>query len=178
MTQRRIYQDEFPYFATTKTKEGIWFFDRTKCAKLLSNIIFQACRLKKCILYAYCIMPDHLHLLVGEDMGSHRTFEKVRWEPGEYQSYAHPQSTLSSVRSNKQYTISDLMQSIKGNFSRQVHQGNIWQPRFNTRIVDNEERLRNTLEYIKYNPKKASLPKKYQKFPCMYFNEKLIKSLL
>jgi len=65
MTQRRIYQDEFPYFITTKTRDGIWFFEK-KYSKILSDIIFYSCKLKNYILYAYCIMPDHLHMLIKQ----------------------------------------------------------------------------------------------------------------
>jgi len=60
---------------------------------------------------------------------------------------------LSSVRSGKkkQHTISDLMQSIKGNFSRTIQQGNIWQKRFNTRIVNANEYIGN--RYLLYQAK-------------------------
>ena len=177
MTQRRIYQSEFPYFITIKTKDGICFFDKTRYTKLLSGIIFYACRLKHYVLYAYCIMPDHLHLLVRQILNTHRTLEKVRWG-GDKNVYSHhPQSTLSRVRPKREYTISNLIQSIKGNFSRKLHIGYIWQKRFNSRIVDTEERLINTIEYIENNPVNAGLPEKYSKFPYMYFNRERIDKL-
>lgn len=91
--------------------------------------------------------------------------------------FFHPQSTLSSVRVKDEYNISDLMQSIKGNFSRQVYIGNIWQSRFNSRIIDTVESLQNILEYIENNPINARLPNKYNKHPYMYFNWKLIQKL-
>jgi len=73
------------------------------------------------------------------------------------------------------YTIkSYFIKEIRGNYNIQY---SIWQPRFNTRIVDTEERLINTLEYIKNNPEKAGLPEKYQRFPYMYFNWKMVDEL-
>lgn len=179
MSQRRIYQEEFPYFVTTKTKDGICFFNKTKYALLLSNIIFQACHLKKYILYAYCIMPDHLHLLVKQ-MISHLdtpTAPTERCAGVEFEDFSTPNPARVSVPAvgDGQYNISQLMYTIKSYFIKEIREKyninySIWQPRFNTRVVDTEERLRNTIEYIKYNPVKAGLPKKYQAFPYQYFN--------
>ena len=188
MSQRRIYQDEFPYFVTTKTKEGVWFFDETKCAKLLSDIILQACQLKKHILYAYCIMPDHLHVLVGEDVGSHfdnPTAPTERCAGVEFEDFPTPNPARVSVPAvgDGQYNISQLMYAIKSYFINELRKRynidySIWQKRFNTRIVDTEERLGNTIKYIKNNPQKAGLPKKYQLFPYMYFDMEKILDLL
>jgi len=122
VTQRRIYQEEFPYFITFRTMEGYPLFEKSKYAALLSHVLFRSCAMKKYVLYAYCIMPDHVHLLAGHhpNQCSHRTLEKVRWELGECPSHIHPQSTLSRVRMNKKvrmnktYNVSDLMQSIRG----------------------------------------------------------------
>ncbi len=58
-----------------------------------------------------------------------RTLERVR-SVGEK---SKPERTFSNVRSGgnvRSTNISDLLQSIKGNFSREIHQGNIWQKRF------------------------------------------------
>lgn len=177
MSQRRVYQDEFPYFVTTNTRKRKEFFNDIGYARLLYGIILKACKMKNFLVYAFCIMPDHLHLLVEKMRLPHRTLEKVRWGGEEKVIFSHFQSTLSSVRVKYEYNISDLMQSIKGNFSRQIHIGNIWQPRFNSRIIDNDESLQNILEYIENNPINTGLPRKYNKHPYMYFNWKLIYQL-
>jgi len=187
MTQRRIYQDEYPYFVTTKTKDGIWFFDKIKYAKLLSNIIFQACQLKKFILYAYCIMPDHLHALVGKNMGS---FLDTPIAPAEgcagveFYDFSTPNPAWASVPAmgDGDYNISQLMHTIKSYYCLAVRMqygfnNPIWQPRFNTRIVDLEKRLCRTIEYIKNNPEKAGLHSKYRKLTYQYFDCKLIENL-
>ena len=124
-------------------------------------------------------MPEHVHLLVYIN-NTDRTLEKVRSVGIKQSLITVPERTLSSVRSNskndvrsdkmKQYSISDLMQSIKGNFSRKIHIGNIWQKRFYTRIVNNRRYLHSVIEYIKHNPTKAELPLKYYRQPYRYFN--------
>jgi len=95
-------------------------------------------------------MPDHLHLMVD-----------------------------STVK----VTISEILQQIKSIFTKNLREKYnfnhpIWQKRFNSRIVDSEEKLRNTINYILYNPIKAGLNKKYQIKPRIYLNKRLIHSLL
>ena len=72
-----------------------------------------------------------------------RTRGGVRSEVGENRFYPQTKRMLSSVRlgKNNKYNISDLIQSIKGNFSRKIHIGSIWQHRFNTRIINNRKYL-------------------------------------
>jgi len=70
------------------------------------------------------------------------------------------------------------MQSIKGNFSRKIHHGNIWQKRFNTRIINNNEYLATIIDYIENNPIKEHLPKKFQQIPYQYFDRRKTKAFL
>ncbi|MFA5106700.1 MAG: transposase [Patescibacteria group bacterium] len=183
MTQRRIYQDEFPYFVTFRTSGDNPFFEETKYAALLSSIIFQAGKLKGYDILSYQIMPDHVHLLVYKTETDRTLDLPAAWlrQAGSMRSadmgnnYT-TERTLSRVRS-RGYTVSDLLQSIKGNFSRQIHHGNIWQKRFYTRIINTHKYLETAVQYIKHNPVKASLPKKYHRAPYQYFNWPLIKAL-
>jgi len=62
------------------------------------------------------------------------------------------------------------MQSIKGNFSRKIHNGNIWQRRFYHRIINTDEYLAAVIDYIKNNSIKENLPKKFQQRPYQYFD--------
>ncbi|XOU93898.1 MAG: transposase [Candidatus Kerfeldbacteria bacterium] len=140
--------------------------------KLLSDIIFNVGRLKGYNILAYQIMPDYIHLLVYVD----RTLERVLSKDIQ-QFVPSNKSTFSNVRPANQYTISNLIQSIKGNFSRKLHMGNIWQRRFYTRIIDTGKYLRAVTSYIKYNPIKQDLPRKYHELPYQYFNNKEIENL-
>jgi REP element-mobilizing transposase RayT len=174
MTQRRIYQDEYPYFVTFRVAESQPLFEDEKMAEQLSEIILNAGRLKRYEILAYQIMPEHVHVLVNNI--SERTLENVR-SVGDMKDLILTESTLSRVRIDKNrmrsvdsFNISDLLQSIKGNFSRKIHEGNIWQKRFYTKIVNTHKYLETVIQYIENNPIKAELPKKYQQKPYQYFN--------
>ena len=183
MTQRRIYQNEYPYFVTFRTREGLALFEEAKYAELLAKIILNAGRLKRYDILSFQIMLDHVHMLVYKQCidsighNTDRTLEKVR-SVGRAKRIHHPERTLSRVRDQdkKECTISDLMQSIKGNFS--LHMGNVWQRRFYTRIVDNDDYLRAVIEYIKQNPIRDGLPEKYHEMPYQCIDKNLLKLLL
>ena len=64
MTQRIIYPNEFPYFVTVNVGNKAPLFKDKNTAKILSVSICEACKMKEAIVYCYCILPNHLHLLV------------------------------------------------------------------------------------------------------------------
>lgn len=177
MTQRRIYQNEYPYFITFRTREGWPVFEDEKMAGLMADIMSNAGRLKRFDIVAYQIMPDHVHLLTQYNRNTgcgdllwDRTLERVRSGGGDNVFSSKNERTLSNVRSVHPHTISDLVQSCKGNFSREIHIGNIWQRRFYARIVSTRKYLETVIMYIRCNPVKACLPKKYANQPYQYFN--------
>lgn len=149
MTQRRIYQEDFPYFISTNSLRRQCIFENTYYAAELHDTILKVCKNLNCIVYVFGIMPDHFHLL---------------------------------LKTTSKMTVSKAIQQIKSIFTKNLREKYnfnkpIWQKRFNSRIVDTEERLRNTIEYILYNSIKAGLDKKYQKKPYIYINKKAIDSL-
>ncbi|PIY97152.1 MAG: hypothetical protein COY66_00910 [Candidatus Kerfeldbacteria bacterium CG_4_10_14_0_8_um_filter_42_10] len=147
---------------------------------------FNAGKLKGCDILSFQIMPEHVHLMAWKIYPDHidnvdRTLENVR-SVLKTNVNSSPKSTLSRVRTitrirSDSFNISNLLQSIKGNFSREIHQGNIWQKRFYTRIINNQKYLQTIIEYIKQNPVKSELPEKYHKMPYQYFSWPAIRKL-
>lgn len=138
MTQRAI-DGPYIYFVTTNTTFGGWFFDSVERAIQLGSIIRAACKENQFVLYGYCILPDHIHLL---------------------------------VRKNGTYTLSVLMKTIKGRFWRFVSGSRVWQPRFNFRIVNNDEYLANIADYIVYNYRKMDLDETFGNPPYVFVDWK------
>ncbi|MFA5051680.1 MAG: transposase [Patescibacteria group bacterium] len=184
MTQRRIYQQEHPYFITFRTREGWPAFEDREMAGLMADIIFNAGRLKWFDVLAYQIMPDHVHVLVYRMDGNAGGDTRVR----EVQNFhaLPPQVSAPAVIIKsapvKENNVSQLMYCIKSYFIKRIRvQYNIpysiWHTRFYTRIVDTQQYLHTVIHYIQYNPVKAKLPEKYQKFPYQYFDWRLISKL-
>ncbi|MFH1207185.1 MAG: transposase [Patescibacteria group bacterium] len=201
MTQRRIYQNECPYFVTFRTRVGFGLFEDEKMAELLSEIMFNAGRLKRFGILAYQIMPDHVHVLVqrmdgnagavwspiaGADLPAARLRQAGTRDSltDERHSIAlPPQVSAPAVTTKptptKEYTISQFMYCIKSYFIKRIRVQyaipfSIWHTRFYARIVSTHKYLETVIQYIKRNPVKTELPRKYSKIPYQYFNWRLI----
>ncbi|MBI4092798.1 MAG: transposase [Candidatus Kerfeldbacteria bacterium] len=195
MTQRAI-DGPFVYFVTANVQNRRWFFVTSGRAAELGQAIQTCCRMKNFDLLAYCILPNHVHLLVRKrDLGEsnsaqctlgsssnlpQRTLERVRCGRGRTARlpqtiFLFPYRRLSSRRSpagKKRFTLSDLMRSIKGTFSRSLPKGKFWQHRSNFRIVETEAYLSNVVEYILHNYRKMNLDERYGKSPYIFLDWK------
>jgi putative transposase len=83
-------------------------------------------RIFRIALVAYCLMPNHFHLLVRQDSDA-------------------------SAGTAVQYTCNGYAQSFN---SRYDHNGTLFQGRFQRILVDNDEYLRHLCRYIHTNPVK------------------------
>lgn len=200
MTQRRIYQCAFPYFVTFNALHREWIFEDEKKAELLHEIILNAGILKQHSVYQFCVMPNHVHILCktvpyrglenprfGEkENHSNPRLDFVEWT---FQSAKQSQTAKQSyngIKTHKiicdcghihEYDISDFIKSIRGTFSRNMHQGQIWHPRFYDQIIESDKRLKNETNYIINNPIKWDLPVRYQKYPYQFIDNELIDDL-
>jgi len=136
MTQRAI-DGPYTYFVTTNTTYRRWVFDDIVRATMLRQIIIEACRERHYILFAYCMLPDHVHIL---------------------------------VRKVGDQTLSVLMKTVKGRYWRAELGGRIWQPRFNFRIVGDDDRFMRTAEYIRFNYRKMNLDNRFGGVPWVWIN--------
>ena len=168
MTQRRIYQEEYPYFVTFRIQEGFGLFDDVQYAGLMAQIIVKTCLMKKYDVLAWQIMPDHVHVLIyNNNHQAHPAVGARHFKMGRAGTAARARRDV--------YTISELMHGIKSYFCDQIRdQYNIdypiFQKRFYVRVVNNRRYLRTVIEYIRYNSIKAELPDKYRRRPYQFFN--------
>jgi len=180
MTQRRIYQWEYPYFITARTRDSYPLFEQIKYAKLLSNIIFFAGKIKGFDIFSYQIMLDHLHLLINKNTSA--PTERCAWEWENSYFHTNPEQVSAPANGVSRYNISQFMYTIKSYCVKELREKYnisypIWQKRFYVRIVNNPQYLQIVIEYIKQNPIKENLPPKYHQFPYQYFNWQLIMNL-
>jgi putative transposase len=93
----------------------------------LVRLLFEVCSVKRVVLFGYCIMPSHIHMIVGHSDGG---------------------PALSAfVQSFKSLSARRLFPNRKG----------IWQRRFDDVVILTEDVFRTKLNYIHQNPVKAGL---------------------
>lgn len=97
-------------------------------------------------LYAYCLMPNHVHML-GEPPGPLQLSKFMQGLQRSYTAYF-----------NNKYQKS----------------GHLWQGRFKTRIITKDRHLGDCLTYVEHNPVKANLVKNPEDYKfSSYFERNL-----
>ena len=97
-------------------------------ADALVALLFQQARASRVTLHAYCLMPDHVHLLASPNGGD---------------------SVISFVQAFKGRST-----RLAWEFG---HAGTIWQPRFYDHFLREEEDIPRAVEYILNNPVRKGL---------------------
>jgi len=119
----------------------------------VAEIICQAFKfyhLKLYLLHAYCLMPNHLHLLIQPLPDNNHEFPKN----------------------------SDIVRKIKSWTAHQINvilnrEGTIWQHEYFDRYIRNQSDYARTVQYILDNPVKAQLTGQQNAWPWSYFDSSL-----
>jgi putative transposase len=124
------------YFVTICTAERTTVFRSSECAKTASEILEEACAEESFGLYAFCFMPDHVHLeLVGINGSAHLS---------------------SFIRTFKGRTAAAL---------RTLKVRNLWQKGFFEHILRPGESPDAVAWYILNNPVRANLIENWRRWP-------------
>ncbi|MHC4198222.1 MAG: REP-associated tyrosine transposase [Planctomycetota bacterium] len=117
------------YFLTLCTKDKKTYFSNDRiCARILSSLK-AACGQGGYRLLAYCLMPDHLHILIhGEEK---------------------PKDLRTWVRDFKKYTTSTCEDSLTND--------KLWQRSYYEHIIRKDEDILKKAEYIVNNPLRKGL---------------------
>jgi len=62
-SQKRIIEDDYIYFVTSKTNNNFPYFDEPILCDLCIEELRLCKQLKQFELYAFCLLPDHFHIL-------------------------------------------------------------------------------------------------------------------
>jgi len=97
-------------------------------------------------LYAYCLMPNHIHII------------------GEIQDTAQLSGFMHDL--NRTYTL------YFNNRYKQV--GHLWQGRFKSKIISKNNYLIDCLNYIEYNPVRANLVRNASEYQWSSYNSRIL----
>lgn len=110
-------------------------------------------------LLAFCIMPNHVHILLD-------TSRQLCNEDGEVRT---------EIELEEKYVQLDkIMKQIKGSSARYINMalnrnGTLWQKDSYDHYVRNEKEWKNILNYILENPVKAGLVNSWEDWPFSYY---------
>ncbi|MFH1236048.1 MAG: transposase [Parcubacteria group bacterium] len=161
MTLPRFNEVSYAHFVTTKTFRNKKIFNDTKCCDIaLRDIDFYRKKLGFKLL-GYCIVPDHLHLIVWWDVDKYfdLTISKVMHGIKGRSAKRISNYLLSGRRGFHAPSLE--RQGIKALPTRDIlyrqDTVKIWQPSFYDFNIYTEQKLHQKLNYIHWNPARARL---------------------
>jgi putative transposase len=125
----RGFIDGFVYHVINRGNGGQTVFHENRDYQAFSDIVKKAKRVFGVKLFAYCLMPNHFHMVVLPAKAEH---------------------------------LSKWMQWIMTSYVRRYHRdygtnGHLWQGRFKSFIVQQDEHLIRLMRYVEGNPVRAGL---------------------
>jgi len=144
LSRKRIRLKDFDYgskshvyFVTLCTADRHPLFLESRIAKTLEEEM-EIRSAKEIGLFCYCIMPDHLHLLLSLND-------------------QYPKRLQDWVAAFKRYTAKRIFELFKIR--------PLWQKNFYDRIVREEESLRDIAAYIVHNPVRKGIVSEWELYP-------------
>lgn len=125
----RGFIDGFVYHVINRGNGGQTVFHENRDYQAFVDLVKRSKRVFGVKLFAYCLMPDHFHMIVLPGKAEH---------------------------------LSKWMQWIMTSYVRRYHRdygtnGHLWQGRFKSFIVQQDEHLITLMRYVEANPERAGL---------------------
>jgi putative transposase len=143
--QKRMHLKSFDYtgnghvyFITICTAARMPYFNEHQIAEMIVDEMEFRRGAKEIRLFCYCIMPDHIHMLLSLTK--------------EYQK-----SLINWVSAFKRYST----RNINGSYGINP----LWQKNFYDHVVRKEESLINVAEYILNNPVRKGIARVWEEYP-------------
>lgn len=163
-SQKRIYRKNAVYFITTKTYKNISYFEEDVFCRLFLSNIFFCQKLKEYFVYAFVIMPEHVHLLVRPygDFNISQIVQNLKRTTSLKinQAVGHYHIEGANIYSRLHEEIENKLVHFR------------WQKSFHDHIIRCERDFIEHFKYIIRNPIKNNLIKEGQNYKYFYVHPK------
>jgi len=147
MRSRYKAHTEGYYFVTSTIANWINIFSFKGFPEIIINEFKFRREKKQFELYAYVIMPEHIHMIIysKDIVGFMRNFKSFT-----------AKQIINKLKENKKYSVLDKLEEEKPDYKTRS-QYQVWQEGFHPKLIwDSEEFIQKT-NYIHFNPVKRGL---------------------
>lgn len=140
----RTVMPEFPHHVIHRGNNRQAIFHRNTDYRFFMNTISEAKKEFNCLLYGYCLMSNHIHMIIQP---SHKDSlsKMIKMIAGRYTRYI-----------NKVYNRT----------------GTIWEGRFKSSPIQKESYLQACIRYIEMNPLRAKIVADLKEYPWSSYNKR------
>jgi putative transposase len=130
-----FYRGIRAYFVTICTKEQQQVFSGTETVEEHLKILSRCCEKEKFSVWAYCFMPDHLHLL------------------------------LTAKENSDLIKLVTAYKRLSGYEYKKTTGKNLWQKSFYDHILRKEENIAELVRYVLENPVRKNIVEDFREYP-------------
>jgi len=142
----RISKDFPAYYVTAVTNHRLPVFHKNELKEILVRALDEARTSATLLLFAYVIMPDHFHALVGS----------VR-KPSEVLRFINGISGRRIINFLKEGDFDSSLEKLRHARGRRQHKYSLWDHHPNLKLISTENALIEKANYIHMNPVRAGL---------------------
>jgi REP element-mobilizing transposase RayT len=142
----RISKDSPVYYLTSVANSRLPVFQKANMKNLVCDALNEARLSANFLIFAYVIMPDHLHALIGSQR-----------KPSEVLRYVNGISSRRLIDFLKENKYESSLNKLKHNTMHRDYKFSLWDHHPNLKLVTTENGLMEKANYIHQNPVSAGL---------------------
>lgn len=142
----RISKDSPVYYVTSVANSRLPVFKTARLKELVCKALNEARTSAQLLIFAYVIMPDHMHMLIGSER-----------KPSEVLRYVNGITGRRVINYLKENGFESSLQKLKRENGNRQHKYSLWDHHPNLKLVTTENGLIEKANYIHNNPVRAGL---------------------
>lgn len=142
----RISKDSPVCYLTSVTNGRLPVFRTSRLKELLCEALDEARTSASLLVFAYVVMPDHLHALIGSQR-----------KPSEVARYINGISSRRVINYLKEAGYESSLQKLRHATGARAHKYSLWDHHPNLKLVTTENGLMEKANYIHENPVRAGM---------------------
>lgn len=147
----KIRDQNYPHFVSFAVVHWIDLFTRSVYRQILIDSLKFCQKNKGLILYAWCIMTNHVHLIIGTN---DRPMEDILRDMKSFTSRKLKEAIIDNAEESRKKWILWMMKQA-GNKNRNNQGWQLWQQHNHPIELSNGNLIRQRLEYLHNNPVKS-----------------------
>jgi len=142
----RISKDSPVYYLTSVAHDRLPVFKTAKLKNIAGNALNETRTSASLPIFAYVIMPDHLHALIGSER-----------KPSEVLRFINGISGHRVISFLKEKRFESSLRKLRRENGNRQHKYSLWDHRPNLKLITTENGLIEKANYIHQNPVRAGL---------------------
>src|SRR6185436_3460011 len=142
----RISKDSPVHFITSVTHNRLPVFKTTKLKEVMCEALNEARKSASLLIFAYVVMPDHLHALIGSQR-----------KPSEVLRYINGISGRRIINYLNDHNFESCLEKLRQANGPRQHKYSVWDHHPNLKLIATENGLIEKANYIHLNPVRAGL---------------------